>query len=275
MKKKKRLRLKKKVIYYFLFLIPVPILIFSTFQIYSWLNDSPKTKNIITEIEENTKVIEYESEEAEIIESDEHPDTPYWNFIKMNLIDVDFTELNKINNETVAWLYVGGTNVNYPVVQTNNNDFYLDHSFDKTSNKAGWLFMDYRNNPINYEKNTIIYAHNRKDKTMFGTLKNVLAAFWYEDIDNRVIKMSSENTNTLWQIFSVYSIETTNDYIKTDFETDEEFQNFIDLIKERSTANFNTKVTTNDKILTLSTCHGNTKKLVVHAKLIKQEIKEN
>jgi len=273
MAKKKKLRLKKKVIYYFLFLIPIPILIFSTIQIISWLNDTPKTQNIIKEIEENTEVLEYESNDAEIIESDEHPDTPYWNFIKMNLIDVDFQELKKTNNDTVAWIYVGGTNVNYPIVQTSNNDFYLDHSFDKSSNNAGWLFMDYRNNSVNYEKNTIIYAHNRKDKTMFGSLKNVLAAFWYEDIDNRVIKMSSEKTNTLWQIFSVYTIETTNDYIQTEFEDDNEYQEFINLIKGRSTANFNTKVTTNDKILTLSTCHGNTKKLVVHAKLIKQEIK--
>lgn len=271
--KKKRLRLKKKFIYYFLFLIPIPILIFSTFQIITWLNDSPKTKEIIIKIEETTKVVEYDSVEAEIIESDEHPNTPYWNFIKMNLIDVDFTELKNTNSDTVAWLYVGGTNVNYPVVQTTDNDFYLDHSFDKTNNKAGWLFMDYRNDSNNYGKNTIIYAHNRKDKTMFGTLKNVLAAFWYEDINNRVIKMSSDSINTLWQIFSVYTIETTNDYIKTDFESDIEYQEFIDLIKGRSTANFNTKVSTNDKILTLSTCHGSTKKLVVHAKLIKQEIK--
>jgi len=271
--KKKKLRLKKKVIYYFLFIIPIPLLIFSTIQIILWLNDAPKTKDIIKEIEEVTDVIEYDNNETEIIESDEHPDTPYWNFIKMNLIDVDFTELKNTNNDTVAWLYVGGTNVNYPVVQTTDNEFYLDHSFDKSKNSAGWLFMDYRNNSKNYEKNTIIYAHNRKDKTMFGTLKNVLAKIWYEDIDNRVIKMSSENINTLWQIFSVYTIETTNDYIQTKFENDNEFQKFINLIKGRSTANFNTKVTTNDKILTLSTCHGNTKKLVIHAKLIKQEKK--
>lgn len=271
--KKKKLRLKKKIVYYFLFLIPIPILIFSTFQIFLWLNDTPKTKGIINKIEETTEVNEYVSDTAEVIESDENPDTPYWNYIKMNLIDVDFNELKNINNDTVAWLFVGGTNVNYPVVQTDNNDYYLTHSFDKSNNKAGWLFMDYRNNNTAFDKNTIIYAHNRKDRTMFGTLKNVLASSWYEDINNRVIKMSSENINTLWQIFSVYTIETTSDYIQTSFKSDEDYQEFINLIKNRSTANFNTKVTTNDKILTLSTCHGNTKKLVIHAKLIKQEIK--
>lgn len=271
--KKKKLRLKKKIVYYFLFLIPIPILIFSTFQIFLWLNDTPKTKGIINKIEETTELNEYVSDTAEVIESDENPDTPYWNYIKMNLIDVDFNELKNINNDTVAWLFVGGTNVNYPVVQTDNNDYYLTHSFDKSNNKAGWLFMDYRNNNTAFDKNTIIYAHNRKDRTMFGTLKNVLASSWYEDINNRVIKMSSENINTLWQIFSVYTIETTSDYIQTSFKSDEDYQEFINLIKNRSTANFNTKVTTNDKILTLSTCHGNTKKLVIHAKLIKQEIK--
>jgi len=270
---KKKLRLKKNFIYLFIFLIPLPILIYSTYNIIIYLIDSPNTKEIINEIIEETSIIEYESDEAKIIESEENPDTPYWNFIKMNLIDVDFNKLKETNNDTVSWLYVGGTNVNYPVVQTDNNDFYLNHSFDKTNNKAGWLFMDYRNNSIEYEKNTIIYAHNRKDKTMFGTLKNLLTTNWYNNENNRVIKMSSEKYNTLWQIFSVYTIDTTNDYIKTFFKDDNDYQEFINLILNRSYKNFNSTITTNDKILTLSTCHGDTKKLVVHAKLIKIEAK--
>ena len=133
--------------------------------------------------------------------------------------------------------------------------------------------MDYRNNKYEYGKNTIIYAHNRKDKTMFGTLDNLLTKDWYNKEDNRIIKMSSNNYNSLWQIFSVYVIETTNDYIKTNFLNDIEYQEFINLIHGRSYTNFNTSVTTNDKILTLSTCHGKTKKLVTHAKLIKIEAK--
>lgn len=272
--KKKKLRLKKSVIYFLIFIIPIPLLVFSTYKIINYLVDSPKTKELITTVINSTEITEYESNEAEIIESDEHPDTPYWNFIKMNLIDVDFSKLKEINNETVSWLYIGGTNVNYPVVQTNNNDYYLEHSFDKSSNKAGWLFMDYRNSTINYNKNTIIYAHNRKDKTMFGSLDNLLTSDWYNNEDNRVIKMSSEESNTLWQIFSVYVIKTTNDYIQTNFENDGDYQEFLNLVKGRSYRNFNTKVTTKDKVLTLSTCHGSAKKLVVHAKLIKIEQKE-
>lgn len=268
-KKRKIIRLKKEVIYFFIFFIPIPILVFSTYKIINYLIDSPNTKEIITNVLNNTEIIEYEDENAEIIESDEHPDTPYWNFIKMDLIDVDFKNLKKTNSDTIAWIYVGGTNVNYPVVQTSDNDFYLTHSFDKSNNKAGWLFMDYRNSLTNDEKNTIIYAHNMKDKTMFGSLDNLLTAEWYNEEENRIIKMSSENSNTLWQIFSIYTIETTNDYIQTIFENNEDYQKFINLIKNRTYRNFNTQVTTNDRILTLSTCHGKTKKLVVHAKLIK------
>jgi len=187
-------------------------------------------KQITTDVINNIQITEYESEGAEIIESDEHPDTPYWNFIKMKLIDVDFKSLKEKNTDTVSWIYVGGTNVNYPVVQTNNNDYYLDHSFDKSKNDAGWLFMDYRNNKYEYGKNTIIYAHNRKDKTMFGTLDNLLTKDWYNIEENRTIKMSSENSNTLWQIFSVYIIGTTKDYIKTEFYSTTEYEEFINLI---------------------------------------------
>ena len=91
--------------------------------------------------------------------------------------------------------------------------------------------MDYRNSIKNYDKNTIIYAHNRKDKTMFGSLDNVLTKEWFNNEENRVIKMSTEKSNTLWQIFSIYTIKTTNDYIQTKFENDIEYKEFLSLIK--------------------------------------------
>ncbi len=272
--KKKRRKLNKKVVSIILLVIAVPMLAISIYEMVVYSVESNKTKKIIDDFSKNTEVKEYESDDAQIIESDEKPDTPYWNFIKMNLIDVDFTNLKKTNSDTVGWITVGGTNVNYPIVQTTDNDFYLTHAFDKSKNSAGWVFMDFRNDKNNYGNNTIIYAHNRKDKTMFGTLKQLLTNDWYNTVDNRVIKMSSENYNTLWQIYSVYTLETTNDYIQTVFTSNEDYQRFLDLVKGRSYRDFNTSVTTNDKTLTLSTCHGSTKKLVVHAKLIKIENKQ-
>lgn len=138
-------------------------------------------------------------------------------------------------------------------------------------NSAGWLFLDYRNN-INNNKNTIIYAYGRTDKTMFGSLKTVLTNNWLSNTNNHIIKISTEKENTLWQIFSVYRIPTTSDYLQTDFNNENEYLDFLNMIKNRSFYNFITEINSEDKILTLSTCH-NKDKIVVHAKLIKKEQK--
>lgn len=111
--------------------------------------------------------------------------------------------------------------------------------------------MDYRNNVENFDKNTIIYGHGRIDTTMFGSLKNILKSNWYNDVNNHVVKLSTLKEDTLWQVFSVYSIQTTSDYIKTTFKSDEDYSKFIELISRRSVLEFNTQVTTNDKVLTL------------------------
>ena len=196
-----------------------------------------------------------------------------WYYITFPLINVDFKELKVKNNDTVGWINVNNTNINYPFVQTDNNNYYLTHSFDKTYNEAGWVFLDYRNETNFSDKNTIIYAHSRLDKTMFGSLSKVLKEEWYTNKDNHIIRISTETENTLWQIFSVYVIETESYYITTNFVSDNEYQTFLDTIKSRSKYNFNTELSINDSILTLSTCYSDTEKTVVHAKLIKREKK--
>ena len=106
---------------------------------------------------------------------------------------------------------------------------------------------------------------------MFGSLKNILTSSWIKNTDNYVVKLSTEYENTLWQVFSVYRIPTTSDYVKISFSSDDEYSNFINLIKNRSQHNFNTNVEVSDRILTLSTCYNNDDKVVLHAKLIKRE----
>lgn len=250
-------------------------LVYSIYNIIVWKLDSNKTNNQIEEIQEEIPIIEIEdNDNTEIIEQEEEipKSNPYWDYIDMNMIDVNFSELKNINNDVRGWIKLNGTNINYPFVQSNNNKYYLTHSFDKSYNSAGWLFLDYRNN-INNNKNTIIYAHGRTDKTMFGSLRNVLTNNWLKDTNNYVIKISTETENSLWQIFSTYHLPTTSDYLQTNFNNDNEFQDFINMIISRSSYNFNTSVSVNDYILTLSTCYNNSDKMVVHAKLIKKEQK--
>ena len=99
----------------------------------------------------------------------------------MTMMSVDFDELLKINPDTRGWIYIHNTNVNYPFVQSQDNSYYLNHSFDKSYNNAGWVFLDYRNDLSDFNnKNTILYAHNMNNKTMFGTLINILSNDFYK-----------------------------------------------------------------------------------------------
>ena len=189
-----------------------------------------------------------------------------------------FDELLKKNDQTVGWIQINNTRVNYPIVQATDNNYYLNHDFNKRKNSMGWIYMDYRNNNKDLSANTIIYGHNINAGIMFGTLVNALYPKWYNKEQNRIISFNTPYANMKWQIFSIYKIKTTTDYLDSDFENDEAHQNFINLIKGRSINNFGVDVTPNDKILTLSTCANNTTKIVIHAKLIETKpvgIQEN
>lgn len=271
-----KIKLKwKNVILILIFLILFITLNISIYNIIKWKLDSNKTNEEINTIQENANIEEVQDNKGtEIIKQAEKipKENPYWDYIKMNMIDVNFDNLKKINNDVVGWIKVNGTNINYPFVQSKDNKYYLTHSFSKSYNNAGWVFLDYRNNNIN-NRNTIIYEHGRTDKTMFGTLRKVLNNGWINNTNNYVIKISTEKENSLWQIFSIYHIPTTNDYLQTEFKDKREYQRFLNILKNRSNHNFNTSITSNDTILTLSTCYNDSEKMVVHAKLIKKQKK--
>lgn len=273
MKKKRRLK-KLNILIFILGLICLIVLIISIFNIIKWKLDSNEIINEVNEIQEIVEIKETNDEEKiEVIEQIEEipPFNPYWDYIKMSLIDVNFSELKQINASTVGWIQVNGTNINYPFVQNSDNIYYLTHTFNKSYNSAGWVFLDYRNHINALDKNTIIYAHGRLDKTMFGSLKNILSSGWLNNTNNYVVKISTETENTLWQVFSVYHIPTTSDYIQVDFDSNEKFKEWASMLVNRSAYNFNTNVNENDNVLTLSTCYNNDEKVVLHAKLIKKE----
>jgi len=182
-----------------------------------------------------------------------------------------FSTLQEINKDTIGWLTVNNTRIDYPVVQAKDNDYYLRRDYYQNKNRHGWIFMDYRNNPDELNENTIIYGHNLANQTMFGTLRYALNSYWYKKSANQIITFNTPNENMKFQIFSIYTIPTTNDYLDITFPTTDAYQAYIDLVKGRSIYDFNIEVATDDKILTLSTCaNGNDKRLVIHAKLIKE-----
>src|SRR5574344_291227 len=144
MKKEKRKLKLKDFIVIILIIIASGVLCYSCYKIVNWKIDNEETKNIIEDIGDPTKE-KKDNENTETLNPPTNEFDPYWDYIKIPLIDVNFDELKAKAPDTVGWIYVGGTNINYPVVQAGNNDYYLDHSFDETWNDAGWIFMDYRN----------------------------------------------------------------------------------------------------------------------------------
>ena len=252
-------------------LICVVGIVISGYHIITWLFDAKNTQEQAGEISENTNVAELDDSDAETAESDEQEDSPYWRYLKQKLIDVDLNALRQQNSDTKAWLQVTGTNINYPVVQTTNNEYYLKHSFDKSYNSAGWVFADFRNKLDGTDRNTIFYAHARSDGSMFGSLKNILSSSWVSDDNNFTVRTVNDSVSGLWQVFSVYRIPVTNDYIQTDFRSDEEYLNWLNMLKNRSQYKFNANMQAADKIITLSTCHGvaSSERVVMHARLIK------
>ncbi len=252
------------------FLISLIFIFFSIKYLASWFFDSVRIENQVEEIDNIVEIKEVESDEDDlVIEIPEEEENPYWKYIGMSMADVELADLKGINDETKGWIQVMNTNVNYPFVQHNDNTFYLTHSFDKQKNNAGWVFLDYRNNIENLDRNNILYAHGRVNSVLFGTLRNTIEDGWYMSSDNQIVRISTESHNTLWQIFSIYVIPTTSDYIVTEFSNDETFLNFLNFIKNRSIYDFGMDLTSEDKILTLSTCYSSKEKLVIHAKLVK------
>ena len=189
-----------------------------------------------------------------------------------NEINIDFDKLKEINSDVVGYIKLDNPKIEYPVVQTKDNDYYLKHNLKKEYNQAGWIFLDYRNEINSSNKNIIIYGHNMQNNSMFGQLKDVLTPEWYNNEENKIITFITENGIETYEFFSVYEIEIEEYYLQTDFKDTKEYEKFINTIKNRSIKDFGINVTVSDNILTLSTCGNNSKyRIVIHAK--KQEEK--
>ena len=239
-----------------------------------WYVQQLKVNYLANDIKESTKILENEKSEntndnEKLIDEDNNNSNKYKN---ISFLSVDFNDLIKKNDETVGWIKVNNTNVNYSIVQHKDNDYYLKHDFNKNNNISGWVFADFRDNFEHYGKNTIIYAHNMTNRTMFGSLVWTLKDSWYKNEENMYIKISAPTSNTVWKIFSIYTIKPEVYYLKTYFESNDEHKQFLDTLKSRSIYNFNEEVDIDNKILTLQTCTDDgTKRIVIHAKMIKAE----
>ena len=244
---------KKKLISKILLVLFFCLFVYSSVHIYNWYKDNKYNKNQLKIIKEKANVTFTKDEEGDSL-------------------SINFDELLKSNDETVAWINIPGTLIDYSVVRHDDNSYYLNHSFDKTYNGAGWIYADYNTDLDNLAKNNVIYGHSMINRTMFGSLRDVLKSKYLESTDKYYIYLSTPKYNYIFQIFSAYHIKPTDDYIKTSF-MDDEFEEWLKMIKDRNIINYKTDVNSDDIVLTLSTCYSDTERMAVHSKLISKKIR--
>ena len=184
-------------------------------------------------------------------------------------VEVDFKSLENINSDFEGWLYIPGLSISYPVVLGTDNSYYLDHTFQKTENSAGTLFLDQvTTNPFeNY--NTIIHGHNMKNGSMFGKLKT-----YYRDTqayaDDPYFYVYTDGKAYKYFIFSYYVTNATSDTYQIP-GSEESYQAYKEYVTKSAVYQELVGIPDSAPIVTLSTCYGDTYtdlRLVVHGILI-------
>lgn len=175
----------------------------------------------------------------------------------------DYSAIVDLNPETVGWITIPDTRINFPVLQTVDNDYYMDHNFENKYEKRGSIFMDYRNNPTDLDSNTIIYGHNAYDGTVFSDLSS------YDDIEfykrHPIIEFNTLDKYYKWKICAVFiSNQVASEdngyvfnYIYPHNLESVNFDGYLAEINKRTLYHTGVDIQEGDKILTLSSCARN------------------
>ena len=163
-------------------------------------------------------------------------------------ITVDFSVLKQENEDIVAWIYSENTPINYPVVQSTDNEFYLRKLINGKYNIAGSIFMDYRNNSNMEDNNTIIYGHNMQNNTMFGTLQEYKKQEYYDE--HKIMYLFTPEEQYTIELFAGYTISVKSDIYDMSTITQEDIEEAIN----NSDFESNVIIKPGDKFVTLSTC---------------------
>lgn len=165
---------------------------------------------------------------------------------------MDFEGLAAVNPDIVGWIYSEGTPINYPVVQGEDNTYYLKHLFNGENNNTGSIFLDSRNQQDFSDRHMIIYGHHMQNNSMFSSLTKYKEQKYYEV--HPVLYLLTPNRNYLIVVVAGYVASINDDAWIVAFNNDVNFQNWIDRTIEKSTFKSDTIPEVTDQIITLSTC---------------------
>ncbi|WP_020618358.1 class B sortase [Paenibacillus daejeonensis] len=179
-----------------------------------------------------------------------------------------FHRLHEINSDIVGWLRIDHTPIDYPVLQSDDNDYYLKHNVDKQASRRGSIFMDYRNTSITDDIHTVIYGHHMKDGSMFGELAKYKDAAYYRE--HPTITFEGIEEATAWEIFSVYIYSPDDQFFEYEFADQQHYDAYLQKIIEQSHYATGVSVTSDDQLLTLVTCtyEVTDARFIIHAKRV-------
>lgn len=217
---------------------------------------------IISNYNEGDKIY-YESQEKYFVSEQEDGDKSNEN----QKYTLDIAQLKKINPDIIAWIYINDTKVSYPLLQCDNNEKYLKQTYNNIKSDFGSIFVDFRNSSDMSDRNSIIYGHNTKNGSMFGSLKKYKDVNYFKQHPKIYIVYADKTYE--YEIFSVYTTLTSGPAYINIFTNDDDFKNFLSAITELSVITTGIKPTANDKVITLSTCtsRAQDERFVVHARL--------
>ena len=190
-------------------------------------------------------------------------------FYKNVLPSTNIKDINKLENEyegATGYIDIPNTNISYPIMQGEDNSYYLKHLPNGDRNKMGSIFLDYRNNGFN-DKNTIIYGHNFNNGTMFSDLLNYKSFEFYKNHSNYKIYTSDKVIEVA--IFAVYIADATKDELPINFESTD-FEDYLDMVLESNLINSEVSIDSEDNLITLCTCSNGSWKnrLIVIGKVL-------
>ena len=216
-------------------------------------------------------LFQYAMDEYQMYKLEKKLDQDRHKVISEDTGNADFTKLVELNDQSVGWITIDGTAIDYPVVQGDDNSYYLTHDYNNSSSIQGSIFMDYRNLEGFADNHIILYGHNMKNGTMFHDLNK------YKDenflSEHRYINFYGKTDYYKWEVFSTYNTDPRFNYIQTEFGTSEQYLAFINQLRSRSDFSYKGEpLSDKDKVLTLSTCSQGLKdgRRVVHARLIEE-----
>lgn len=168
-------------------------------------------------------------------------------------ISMDFSELQQVNGDIIGWLYGEGTNIDYPVLRAEDNDYYLEHLYNGEVNANGSLFADFRNRGDFSDRNTVIYGHHMANGAMFGSLELYRDQDFYETVPTMML-YTPEGDYLVELISGTHENGYDDGFMSFEFESDEEFLQYVDSFRARSTFQSDVVVKPGDRLISLCTC---------------------